>query len=105
MNSPTCCHSVTRSKATSALLRRGWGLLQWLAPGTILVLMPKCPLCLAAYIALGTGIGLSLPVATYLRLGLLAACIASLTYLAVRSLRRFLSLRRDSQLPGTTVPT
>jgi hypothetical protein len=56
-----------------------------LLPGILLILIPKCPLCLAAWIALGTGIGISLHVATWLRWGLIAICIVSLCYLIFKS--------------------
>ncbi|WPQ60713.1 hypothetical protein SIO70_20380 [Chitinophaga sancti] len=56
-----------------------------LLPGILLVLIPKCPLCLAAWIAVGTGIGISFTVATWLRWGLIAMCIVSLCYLIFKS--------------------
>lgn len=37
------------------------------ASGALLVLMPKCPFCIAAYLALWTGAGVAMPVATHLR--------------------------------------
>lgn len=56
-----------------------------LLPGILLFLIPKCPLCLAAWLALGTGIGISFTVATWLRWGLISICIVSLCYLIFKS--------------------
>jgi len=51
-------------------------------------LVPKCPACLAAYVTLWTGLGLSLATATYLRWMLLFLCVASLLFLIVKRLDR-----------------
>lgn len=72
---------------------RGWGrrlseLIRWLVPSAILVLLPKCPLCLAAYLAAGTGFGISFTTAAGIRYLLMVLCTASLAYLAVMRLRR-----------------
>ena len=58
-----------------------------ITPGVMLALIPKCPLCIAAYIAIGTGIGISVSTAAYLRFGLLVICVGALLVLIVRSLR------------------
>jgi arginine exporter protein ArgO len=62
-----------------------------MAPAAIFVLVPKCPVCLATYIALGTGIGLSVSTAAYLRILLIILGVAALLYLAAGRLRRFVT--------------
>jgi hypothetical protein len=64
--------------------RRVAGVAQFVAPAAALALLPKCPMCVAAYVALFTGISLSAAAATYLRGGLVAVCVASLVLLAGR---------------------
>lgn len=66
----------------------------WLIPGALLAALPKCPVCLATYIAIGTGIGLSVSTAAYLRLALLILCIAALSYLAVRRIHALMERRK-----------
>lgn len=69
----------------------------WIAPSVVLVLMPKCPACLAAYIAVGTGIGLSLPAAANLRFGLIALSATLLGVLVIRRALRLFAARARSQ--------
>ncbi len=63
-------------------------LLAWVVPSAILALAPKCPACLAAYVMLWTGLGMSLSAATYLRWALLSLSAAALLYLVVKRLDR-----------------
>lgn len=58
----------------------------WVVPSGLLVLMPKCPVCVAGYVAAFTGLGLSVPVASGLRTTLIALCCLSLAFLAIRLL-------------------
>ena len=87
MSCPNCCPEPSSSRF-SAAARRIADLTGTALPGIGLLLMPKCPACLAAYVALGTGLGISFTAATYLRTGLIVLCIASLAYFGTRQLRR-----------------
>jgi predicted aconitase with swiveling domain len=60
-----------------------------LVAGAILVLMPKCPACLAAYALAVTGLGLSLPTATIMRMSLLILSVGAIVYPMARCLPRF----------------
>jgi hypothetical protein len=53
--------------------------------------LPKCPLCLAAHVALWTGLGRSLFEAEYLRWSLLFLSGVLLFYLALKRKRRALA--------------
>lgn len=76
-------------RSTDSPVRRYLGAAGWLGPGALLILIPKCPMCLAAYIAMVSGIALPFSTAAGLRLVLIGLCTASLVYLAARKQRRF----------------
>ena len=82
-----CCDAASERK-TPTQMRRVREILAWVLPSAILVLVPKCPACLAAHLTLWTGLGLSLSTATYLRWVLLLVCVASLLFLIVERLDR-----------------
>lgn len=63
-------------------------LIQWGLPVVTLALVPKCPVCMAAYVLLFTGVGLSLAVASAIRWIMIALSIAALTFLLLRGMRR-----------------
>ena len=63
MNSSCCCQRKPRTgheaRQQKSWLRRVRGVAGWILPSTLLALMPKCPICLAAYVALCTGFTMS----------------------------------------------
>jgi hypothetical protein len=60
----------------------------WILPGTVLALLPKCPMCVAAYIALGTGFTMSYASAHMLMRIVIVICIGALACCAMRLLKR-----------------
>lgn len=82
-----CCESANSGKP-KPLTPKVQELLAWLLPSTVLVVVPKCPACLAAYVALWTGLGLSLSTAANLRWAMVLLCAASLLFLSVKRLIR-----------------
>ena len=79
-----CCAGATGR----TFARRCGDVAGWVLPASALALMPKCPACVAAYFAIATGFGISMSAAAYLRTGAIAACVATLLYLAARIVRR-----------------
>jgi hypothetical protein len=52
--------------------------------GALLVLLPKCPMCIAAYLTLWTGASVAMPVAMHLRPMLAIFFLASALLVAIR---------------------
>jgi len=88
-----CCHQ----SAAKSLSVAGW-----IVPAVVLAVMPKCPACLAAYIAAGTGLGLSLSTAAHLQTSLLILCASSLSYLVVKLLRTFILKAKTKRILGVS---
>ena len=82
-----CCDAAGDRK-TPTRVRRVREAFAWVLPSAILVLVPKCPACLAAHVMLWTGLGLSLSTATWLRWGLVFLGVAALLFLIVKRLDR-----------------
>jgi len=93
--------------AAPAFARRCLDIAGWIVPSAILALLPKCPACLAAYIALGTGVGLSVSTATYLRILMVLLCAGSLISLATgmaMRLTRFVETALRNETSKVAVP-
>lgn len=71
MKNHPCCAARTSTTNT----RRATGLAGAVLSGIPLLLMPKCPLCVAAYVTLLTGASVSTATAGQLRTGILVLCI------------------------------
>ena len=56
------------------------GLLGALVPGSLLLILPKCPLCVAAYAATLTGLGVSVATVSHIKFALVSLCIVSTFY-------------------------
>ncbi|HYE75933.1 MAG TPA: hypothetical protein VEF04_21490 [Blastocatellia bacterium] len=69
---------------TDGAIRRFINFSKWIVPSAILALLPKCPLCLSAYIAMGTGFSLSITSAGILRMLLMTVAVLSLAFLTTR---------------------
>jgi hypothetical protein len=76
-----CCHGGPPSPPQS---RRGWEIAAGALSIGVWILMPKCPVCLAAHVALWTGLGLSFAEATYFRWSLLSLSGVLLLYLIAK---------------------
>ena len=88
-----CCQDV---KPTAR--RRVATLVGWVVPTAILALVPKCPLCVAAYAAALTGIGISISAATFLRSSIIVAATATLLVMAAVALVTTCKNRRRNDL-------
>lgn len=96
--SPPCCE---RPRGTSPA-RRGLNAANathvagYVVPAAVLALLPKCPLCLAGYLAVGTGLGITVSTAANLRTVLLVLCVACLVFLTAKQAVRWMSARQVS---------
>lgn len=90
MSTARCCDRPSRRSPA----RRGLDVAGHVVPAAVLVLLPKCPACIVAWLAVGTGIGVTMSTAAYLRTLLLVVCAACLVYMAARHVVRWIAVRR-----------
>jgi hypothetical protein len=105
MNKAICCsitagarHSSAKKTADgkahpSSAKLHGFALAKGSLPTLILALLPKCPACFAAYVALGTGISISVTAASVLKNLLIVICAASLFWIVASAFRSALTKR------------
>ncbi len=88
MNTPRCCEG-RQARRPAPWLRRVGESAGWLLPGTALALLPKCPMCVAAYVALGTGIMMTPASATLLLRTVTVLCIGALACCLARRMMKY----------------
>lgn len=71
----------------------------WIGPCATLALLPKCPACVAAYVALATGLGISFSTAAYIRMSIMIVSVSVLVFVAARRGIRWSRGRRGSPSP------
>ena len=95
MNTHDCCKIATgvrdNARPLASRLRRGGEVAGWIVPSATLALLPKCPACVVAYVALFSGVGMSVSTATYLRTSLLILCLTALLFLSLRRVCRLIT--------------
>lgn len=97
----SCCQHATSDgellPRRSSWWRCGAAAVKWIVPGATLVLLPKCPACVVAYVTLLTGTGISLANASTLRVALLILCLSTLAVLTLKLVTRWIRARRPAR--------
>ena len=79
-----CC---TIEPASGSLVRQLSKITGALLPGALLVLLPKCPLCLAAWLTLATGLSFSATGAAWVRPIMMTLWVTGLVAIFWRGIR------------------
>lgn len=100
MKTHPCCQTATpdrdNAKRPASRWRRGGETAGWIISSATLVLLPKCPLCVAMYVALFTGVGISMASASTLRTSLLILSVIALLGLTLKRLWRLASANKTT---------
>ncbi len=86
-----CCDTQMKRKSPRGLWRSAGSCA---SSGALLVLLPKCPMCIAAYLAVWAGADVAMPAALHLRVAAEIMFAASLLFAATRWIK--LRTRRDA---------
>ena len=76
-------------KQPGGFLHRAWRGIQWLFPTALLVLTPKCPMCVVAYFALFAGISITASTGRWIQILMPVFALTSLAYLTFRLCRNW----------------
>lgn len=108
MNPQRCCREASRDagdvRARGSWTRRAREIAGLVLPGTFLALLPKCPMCLAAYVALGTGFTMSCASAHILMRTMTVLCISALAISVARRIMKHLHQEPFLNLQTTSTP-
>jgi hypothetical protein len=99
----TAAPTVAGRARESQVTQRTRGAAAWALPSVALALVPKCPMCVAAYLAIGSGLGVSLTTAAHLRTALVWLCWSTLALLAVRMVARVWTRHRSRTATAPSV--
>jgi hypothetical protein len=88
LNQMRCCEaqSAARHRSAARYFRRWRSAGSCVGSGAMLFLLPKCPVCIAAYLAVWTGAGIAAPIAGHLRFAMAAIFVVSFAFLLTRRL-------------------
>jgi hypothetical protein len=91
-----CCAGGGPSRR---LARRLYGAAASILPGALLVLLPKCPLCLAAWLSVATGIAVPAAAVARVRGLIVVFWAAAVALAATKIVRASLGFGRRKRLP------
>lgn len=78
------CGCGTADRAAGRVRRSA----RWVAPAVVLAAMPKCPMCVAAYVFAATGVSVSVATAAWVRAGLIVGSVGWLACVVLLAVRR-----------------
>jgi hypothetical protein len=92
-----CCMDGTASRRPVRRLSKAAASI---VPGAALILMPKCPMCLAAWLTVATGAGFSEASAAWIRAALVVFWVAAVVVVAAPMIRRRVFRNAHDQRPA-----